>query len=45
MLLPDPGYPVFEAGAFLAGGEVVYYPLKKENNFLPDLSNIDEESL
>ena len=45
VLLPDPGYPVFEAGAYLAGGEVVYYPLKKENNFLPDLSEISEEIL
>ena len=45
VLLPDPGYPVFEAGAFLAGGEVVYYPLKKENNFLPDLSEFTEETL
>jgi LL-diaminopimelate aminotransferase len=45
VLLPDPGYPVFEAGAFLAGGEVVYYPLKKENGFLPDLSEFDEETL
>ena len=45
VLLPDPGYPVFEAGAFLAGGEVVYYPLKKENDFLPDLTEIDEETL
>lgn len=45
VLLPDPGYPVFEAGAYLAGGEVVYYPLKKENGFLPDLSLISEETL
>ena len=45
VLLPDPGYPVFEAGAFLAGGKVVYYPLTKENNFLPDLSKMDEEVL
>lgn len=45
VLLPDPGYPVFEAGAYLAGGDVVYYPLKKENGFLPDLSLIDEEIL
>ncbi len=45
VLLPDPGYPVFEAGAFLAGGEVVYYPLKKENGFLPELSSMEEETL
>lgn len=44
-LLPDPGYPVFEAGVLLAGGEIVYYPLTKENGFLPDLSKIDEEIL
>ena len=45
VLLPDPGYPVFEAGAYLGGGSVIYYPLKKENNFLPDLSSIPEEVL
>ncbi len=45
VLLPDPGYPVFEAGAFFAGATVYYYPLKKENNFLPDMKAIPEEVL
>lgn len=45
VLLPDPGYPVFEAGAYLGGGTVAYYPLKKENGFLPDLSVLPEETL
>ena len=35
VLLPDPGYPVFEAGSYLGGAEVYYYPLLRENNFLP----------
>lgn len=33
VLLPDPGYPVFEAGSYLGGAEVYYYPLLRENNF------------
>lgn len=36
-LVPDPGYAPYTTGATLAGGEVVYMPLKAENNFLPDL--------
>ncbi len=45
VLLPDPGYPVFEAGAFLGGADVYYYPLVKENGFLPDISAIPENVL
>ncbi len=45
VLLPDPGYPVFEAGAFLGGANVYYYPLLKENNFLPKISDIPEDVL
>ncbi|HMM06093.1 MAG TPA: aminotransferase class I/II-fold pyridoxal phosphate-dependent enzyme [Clostridiales bacterium] len=40
VLLPDPGYPVFEAGAHLGGGEIVHYPLLRENGFLPVLADI-----
>ena len=43
VLLPDPCYPVFQAGAFLSEAEPWYYPLTKEHGFLPDLAGIPEE--
>lgn len=42
-LVPDPSYPVYEIGTILADGEPVPMPLKEENGFLPDLSEISEE--
>ena len=45
VLLPNPGYPIFEAGSLMAQADIVYYPLIKENNFLPRLDQIDEEIL
>jgi LL-diaminopimelate aminotransferase len=42
-LLPNPGYPIFEAGAYLGGAELEFYPLTEENNFQPDFSAIPEE--
>ncbi len=43
VLVPDPGYPVYSAGTVLAGGEPYLMPLRKENNFLPDLDSIPAE--
>ncbi len=43
VLVPDPGYPIYFASVTLAGGEVYPLPLREENNFLPDLSNIPTE--
>lgn len=43
-LVPDPGYPVYGIGTLLAGGEPYIMPLKAENNFLPDLAAIPEET-
>lgn len=40
VLVPDPGYPVYEGGTILAGGEPYYLPLTAENSFLPDLAAI-----
>jgi len=40
VLVPDPAYPVYGIAAMLAGAEPYYMPLKKENQFLPDLDAI-----
>lgn len=42
VLIPDPGYPVYAAGAILAGAEMYSMPLKEENDFLPDFKAIPE---
>jgi len=43
-LIPDPGYPVYKTSILLADGNTIMIPLKKENEFLPDLANIEVES-
>jgi LL-diaminopimelate aminotransferase len=43
LLVPDPGYPVYTAGAVLAGAETYAMPLLPENGFLPDFSKIPED--
>ena len=42
-LIPDPGYPVYKTGTLFANGFPYIMPLLEENNFLPDLEEIDEE--
>jgi succinyldiaminopimelate transaminase len=44
VLSTEPGYPVYERGALFAGGEVEQVPLLEENDFLPDLDAIGEET-
>lgn len=43
VLLPNPGYPVFEVGGYFGGGELYFYDLKEENQFLPRFNEIPEE--
>ncbi len=43
VFLPNPCYPVFIAGAKLAGAVPYYYPLVKEHNFLPYVKDIPED--
>ena len=45
VLFPDPGYPVFEAGSYLGGAEIYYYPLLRDNDFLPVIEDIPEDIL
>jgi succinyldiaminopimelate transaminase len=44
VLVPEPGYPVYERGALFAGAEVQTFPLVPENGFLPDLEAIDDDT-
>lgn len=43
ILVPDPCYPVFEAGAKIADAKIEYYPLVAEHNYLPYVAGIDPE--
>ena len=43
VLVPEPGYPVYGAGTIFAGGEPIHMPLKRENGFLPVLSDISPD--
>lgn len=43
ILVPDPCYPIFEAGAKIADAKLEYYPLVAEHNYLPYVAGIDPE--
>ncbi|RYE55898.1 MAG: aminotransferase class I/II-fold pyridoxal phosphate-dependent enzyme, partial [Rhizobiaceae bacterium] len=45
ILMPNPFYPVYGAGALAAGCETVVLPAVRDNGFLPDLDKIPEETL
>lgn len=45
VLVPDPGYPIYEASVKLAGGVMYPMPLTEENHFLPQLSEIPVDIL
>ncbi|HLX31488.1 MAG TPA: aminotransferase class I/II-fold pyridoxal phosphate-dependent enzyme [Gaiellaceae bacterium] len=39
----EPAYPVYERGAVFAGAHIRTLPLRRENGFLPDLGDLDDE--
>src|SRR6476646_9687255 len=39
----EPAYPVYERGAAFAGASVRTLPLRRENGFLPDLGELDDD--
>src|ERR1700728_79406 len=45
ILMPNPFYPAYGAGARAAGCELVYLPATVTNGFLPDLDALDEATL
>ena len=42
-LVPEPAYPVYQAGAIFAGAKIHYLPLLEDKDFLPSLEDIDPE--
>ena len=45
ILVPDPGYPMFEMSGIMARARIERYPIREENGYLPDLDEIPEEVL
>ncbi len=45
VLVPNPGYPTYQAGSETAGARVHFMPLLEENGFLPDLDAIPADVL
>ena len=43
VLIPTPGYPVYRVSTIFAGGTPYFMPLRKENSFLPRLSEIPKK--
>jgi len=45
ILMPNPFYPAYAAGARAAGCEAVFLPTVRDNGFLPDLDSLSTETL
>jgi aspartate/methionine/tyrosine aminotransferase len=45
ILMPNPFYPAYAAGARAAGCEAVFLPARKETGFLPDLETLEGDLL
>ena len=45
VLVPDPGYPVYQAGTVLAGGVPYLMPITKANAYLPDFKQVPSDIL
>lgn len=42
VLIPNPGYPIYQSSTMIAGGQIYPMPLLHENHYLPDLDAIPE---
>ena len=45
VLIPNPGYPTYQAVAKLLEAKPVFYGLKEKNNWLPDLEALEKKDL
>lgn len=45
VLIPNPGYPAYASVANLLGAKIKYYDLTEENDWLPNLADLEKEDL
>lgn len=45
VIFPNPFYQIYEGASLLAGAKPIYLNTTKDNQFLPDLKTLDEETL
>jgi aspartate/methionine/tyrosine aminotransferase len=45
VLIPNPGYPTYRAAAKIAGGNILEYELREENNWYPDFRQLEKTDL
>ena len=45
VLIPNPGYPTYEAVTKLVGAKPIFYDLKEESNWLPDILKLEKANL
>ncbi|NOZ00404.1 MAG: aminotransferase class I/II-fold pyridoxal phosphate-dependent enzyme [Deltaproteobacteria bacterium] len=45
VLCPSPGYPPYNRGTVFAGGEPWFYPIRADNDYLPDLGAVPDDVL
>ena len=43
VLVPEPGYPVYQSASLFAGADVFHMPLLEKNDYLPDLDAIPDD--
>ncbi|MFZ4262718.1 pyridoxal phosphate-dependent aminotransferase [Sphingobacterium sp. HJSM2_6] len=44
-LIPNPGYPAYASAVRITGATLLPYELKEENNWLPDLEELEKQDL
>jgi len=44
IVMPNPFYQIYEGAALLAGAEPVYLPCTEESDFIPDFSEVSEQT-
>lgn len=44
-LIPNPGYPTYQSAVAISGAKAIPYALKEENNWFPDLEELERQGL